>query len=118
MVKKQRLFKQAIKVYENDPELQVQVKRAFGDYLLQRGYVQEAGFLFMNSDEPEDLEKSLNAFKKCGNIDMCFSIAYSIGCEQEQLDALTKDLVEVLVANTRFKDAGNLLSRLARHDIA
>jgi hypothetical protein len=39
------------------------VKRAFGDYLHQRGYIQEAGFLYMNSEEPEDLEKSLNAFK-------------------------------------------------------
>jgi hypothetical protein len=37
----------------------------------------------MSSDEPEDLEKSLNAFKKCGNIDMCLSIAYKLECDEE-----------------------------------
>ena len=38
MIKKQRLYKQALKEYEKYPELQINVKRAFGDYLNQRGY--------------------------------------------------------------------------------
>ena len=33
LVKKQRLFKQALVLYENDPALHQQVKRAFADYL-------------------------------------------------------------------------------------
>jgi len=43
----------------------------------------------MNGDEPEDLEKALNAFKKCGNIEMCFSLAHSLGCEQAEIENLT-----------------------------
>jgi hypothetical protein len=118
LIQKQRLFKQAMALYEHDEELHTQVKRAFGDYLQQRGYVQEAGFLYMSSDEPEDLEKSLNAFKKCGNTDMCLSIAYKLGCDQEQVVLLTKDLIEVLVTAQRYKDAADLLCTIEDYDVA
>ena len=52
LIKKQRLFKQALELYKDQPELHAQVKTAFGDYLLQRGYVQEAGLLYMGSENP------------------------------------------------------------------
>ena len=69
----------------------------------------------MNSDEPEDLEKSLNAFKSCGNVEMCYSIAYSLGCEPEQINELTTDLVEVMVNTNRFKEAANLYVTLPNY---
>jgi hypothetical protein len=46
--------------------------------LITRGYVQEAGLMYMSSDETEDIEKSLSAFKKCANVEMCHSIAYRL----------------------------------------
>ena len=33
LIKKQRLFKQALVLFEDRPSLHIQVKRAFGDYL-------------------------------------------------------------------------------------
>lgn len=39
LVKKHRLFKQALKCYDYDSELSSKVKRAFGDYLMERGYL-------------------------------------------------------------------------------
>lgn len=69
--------------------MQIQVKRQFADYLMQRGYVQEAGFIYMESDDVDDIEKSLAAFKKCGNTDMCYSIAHKLGCDEESLHQLT-----------------------------
>lgn len=72
----------------------------------------------MNSDEPEDLEKSLNAFKKCGNTDMCYSIAYKLECDKEQITLLTKDLIEVLATSHRHSDAANLLVSVEGYDIA
>jgi len=47
----------------------------------------------MNCGEPEDFEKSLNAFKKCGNIEMCLSIAYSLECDEEDIEVLMNELV-------------------------
>lgn len=39
VTKKNRLFKQALTLYEPQPELHSRVKRAFGEYLEQRGYL-------------------------------------------------------------------------------
>ena len=71
----------------------------------------------MSSDEPEDLEKSLNAFKKSGNVDMCLSIAHKLGCEKDQVELLTKDLIQVLIVAGRHKDAGDLLCTLTDYNI-
>lgn len=49
------------------------MKLAFGEYLESRGYSEEAGFLYNAAGE---VEKSLSAFKKSLNIDMCLSLAY------------------------------------------
>lgn len=48
---------------------------------------------------------------------MCFSIAYSLGCEEEQIEMLTKDLIGVLTSKNRFKEAGDLLCKLGQYNI-
>lgn len=49
------------------------VKHYFAEYLEQRGYSEEAGFLYK---EAEELEKSLEAFKQSLNVEMCLTLAY------------------------------------------
>lgn len=71
----------------------------------------------MNSEDPEDLEKSLTAFKKCGNIDMCLSIAYSLGVEEDQIELLIRDLILVMTSAVRYKDAGDLLCKIKDYSI-
>ena len=103
LIKKHRLYKQALDLYKHDAELHSKVKAAFGDYLLQRGYVQEAGFLYMSSEDTEDLNKSLNAFKKCCNTDMCFSLAFKLGFDEDQLKVLMQELIDALAAAHKYK---------------
>ena len=115
LVKKQRLFKQALVLYESKPQLHIQVKRAFGDYLMTRGYVQEAGFLYMSSDAVEDIEKSLTAFKKGANVEMCISIAYKLDFSQEDLTKLNYELVDILASSHSYKNAADLLCSLENY---
>ena len=63
----------------------------------------------MSSDKPEDQEKSLQAFKKCGNIDMCLSLAYKMNMSQQDMQQMKEDLIEILASANRFKEAGDLL---------
>ena len=79
VIKKQRLYKQALEFYKDQPELLRKVKQNFGEYLDQRNYSEEAGFLYSASG---DVEKSLECFKKSLNIEMCFSLAYNSGFDQ------------------------------------
>lgn len=59
--------------YADHPELMKQIKLSFGEYLEQRNYSEEAGFLYNAAGE---ISKGLEAFKKALNVDMCFSSAY------------------------------------------
>ena len=43
-----------MQLYKDNQELHSQVLGSFGEYLQERGYNQEAGFLFMNSENKED----------------------------------------------------------------
>jgi hypothetical protein len=49
---------------------------------------------------------------------MCYSIAYSLGCEPSQIHELTTDLVEVLVSSNRFREAGDLYITLPDYQIS
>jgi elongator complex protein 1 len=51
VIKKHRLFKQAMLYYQEQPELVRKVKLSFGEYLEQRGYSEEAGFLYNGAGE-------------------------------------------------------------------
>jgi elongator complex protein 1 len=108
LIKKHRLFKLALSLYEHKPQ-HILVKRAFGDYLMTRGYTQEAGFLYMGSEATEDIEKSLTAFKKGGNVEMCVSIGYKLGYSHEEMTKLNVELVEILANAHSYKEAGDLL---------
>jgi len=118
LVQKQRLYKQALELYKNDADLHNQVKGAFGDYLMQRGYVQEAGFLYMNSESPEDLKKSLSAFKTCCNVDMCFSIAFKLEFDEDQVSELMKEVIEILASSHKYKEAADMLCQTEDYSLS
>ena len=50
LVKKQRLYKQALDYFGEEPDRLRRVKLAFGEYLDQRGYSEEAGYMFLGAD--------------------------------------------------------------------
>lgn len=52
----------------------MKIKLSFGHYLEERGYAEEAGFLYQASGE---IEKGLNAFKKSLNVEMSLALAFS-----------------------------------------
>jgi hypothetical protein len=75
LIKKHRLYKLALESpFGQIPELNMKITLSFGHYLEERGYAEEAGFLFQASGE---VEKGLNAFKKSLNVEMCLALAYS-----------------------------------------
>jgi len=109
VVRKHRLYKQALDYYGHDQELQKRVKLAFGEYLESRGYSEEAGFLYNSSGE---VDLALNAFKKSLNVSMCLSIANAHGFSEDQMNALVLELAEKLQNSSRFEEAGDLLRGL------
>ena len=63
----------------------------------------------MSSQKPEDLGKSLDAFKKCCNVDMCFSIALQLEMDEEDMTRLKTELIDILANQHKFQEAADLL---------
>jgi len=61
--------------YSYDTEKLRRVKRAFGEYLDQRGYHDEAGLTFLGAD---DFSNSLLSFKKSMNVEMILSLTKKV----------------------------------------
>ena len=52
-IKKNRLYKQALEFYSHNEDCTKQIKLAFGEYLEQRSYSEEAGFLYSAAGETD-----------------------------------------------------------------
>lgn len=50
----------------------------------------------MSSEAVQDIEKSLQAFKKIGNVQLCQSIAYKLEFSPDEILKLNFELVETL----------------------
>lgn len=66
----------------------------------------------MSSDAIEDIEKSLQAFKKSANVQMCQSIAYKLDFNQEDMLKLNFEIVDIMASSHSYKEAGDLLCTL------
>lgn len=98
LVKKHRLFRQALDFYSHSQPLTKRLKAAFAEYLQLRGYSEEAGFLYAAA---EDTASALQAFKKSLNVEMCLAIA--AGMDQAQREELVDELAERLKNASRYE---------------
>lgn len=79
------------------------VNLAFGEYLDQRGYLDEAGSAYIQAT---NYEKAQECFLKTFNVEMVLTMAKLRGLDLSQVRA---DLIEVLKNNARYEQAGDLL---------
>jgi len=66
------MFKVALKIFEGNSERVNRVRACFGEYLEQRGYQEEAGFMFLQADV---LSSALSSFKAALNVPMVQLVA-------------------------------------------
>ena len=62
----------------------------------------------MSTGENEDTLRALEAFKKCANVEMCQSIGYKLGYAEDDFQRMNLELVDILNAAHRYKEAGDL----------
>lgn len=73
---------------------------AFGEYLEQRGYPEEAGFLYQQAGE---LPLALHAFKKSLNLEMTLSVLSQMKLEDQERMTVIEELIERLKNSSRFE---------------
>jgi hypothetical protein len=83
LIRKQRLFKPALELFTDRPELIAKIHGDFAQYLEDRGYTLEAGQMWMSVNEIEADGRALEAFKKCHNVDLCMALAHRLDFDDE-----------------------------------
>ena len=71
----------ALDCFVDDEERLCRVKIAFGEYLDQRGYLEEAGSMFLAGN---GLEQSQDVYLRCLNIPMTFAVAAKRQLSEEE----------------------------------
>ena len=83
------------------------IRIAFGEYLDQRGYLEEAAALYMTG---KAFEKSQDVYLKAMNVQMTLALIAKRQLSDEETKKVRSDLIENLINTGRFEDAGDLLA--------
>ena len=109
MIKKQRLYRQALRYYSEKPELAKAIKLNFADYLHQRKYYEEAGLIYKYAGE---YEKALISLKETPNYQMLFAVANLLNYDENQTHSLAVEYAGILAKDDKFlKEAGIVLAK-------
>jgi elongator complex protein 1 len=109
MIKKQRLYRQALRHYKDFPDLLKEIKIAFADYLHDRKYFEEAGLMYKYAGE---YEKALISLKETPNYEMLFAVSQYLNYDKEQTQQLAVEYCEKLQKNDNYtREAGIVLAK-------
>ena len=109
MIKKQRLYRLALRYYSEKPDLIKIIKLNFADYLHQRKYYEEAGLIYKYAGE---YEKALISLKETPNYQMLFAVASLLNYDNKQTHDLAVEYAQVLSKDDKYlKEAGIILAK-------
>jgi len=113
MIKKQRLYRQALRYYSDKPELQLKIKISFAGYLHDRKYYEEAGLMYKYAGE---YEKALGSLIETPNYEMLFAVAQYLNYNKEDTHKLALEYSEKLAKEDNTKrEAGIVLAKYHGH---
>ena len=93
MIKKQRLYRIALRYYSEQPELLKEIKISFADYLNDRKYYEEAGLMYKYAGE---YSKALKSLKETPNYEMLFAVSKYLDFTKEDIHSLAIDYSKIL----------------------
>ena len=109
MIKKQRLFRQALRAYSDQSDLLKEIKISFADYLNDRKYYEEAGLMYKYAGE---YSKALKSLKETPNYEMLFAVSQYLNFSKEEIQQLAIDYSKALQKdNKNIKEAGIVLAK-------
>lgn len=109
MIKKQRLYRQALRYYKDYPDLLKEIKITFADYLHERKYFEEAGLMYKYAGE---YEKALISLKETPNYEMLFAVSSNLNFDKEKIQQLAVEYCEKLQKDEKYiREAGIILAK-------
>ena len=106
LVKNQRLYNQALKLYQIGSKSYIEMCRIYGDYLITKKYFEDAALIY----EAANLNlEAINAWEQSENWNFCLSLAQEHIKIPAEMANLCSRLVEKLKDSHRHAEAANIL---------
>ena len=113
MIKKQRLYREALRYYAEEPNLLKEIKITFAGYLYERKYYEEAGLMYKYAGE---YEKALVSLKETPNYEMLFAVAQYLNFNKDQTYELALEYSQKLQKDDKYlREAGIVLAKYHGH---
>ncbi|KAK5617225.1 hypothetical protein CRENBAI_010333 [Crenichthys baileyi] len=111
LVKEQKLFSEALKLYTTDSPQYKRLSSAYAEHLVEQQQAEQAGLLLWRCGQPA---RALQAFTSCSSWRNAICVAQQIPLPTDQLALLARDLAERLTDQRRYSEAALLLDHYAK----
>ncbi|MED6250908.1 hypothetical protein ATANTOWER_014919, partial [Ataeniobius toweri] len=111
LVKEQKLFSEALKLYTTDSPQYKRLSSAYAEHLVEQQQAEQAGLLLWRCGLPA---RALQAFTSCSSWRNAICVAQQIPLPTDQLALLARDLAERLTEQRRYSEAALLLDQYAK----
>uniref|UniRef100_A0A3P8RRC5 Elongator complex protein 1 n=1 Tax=Amphiprion percula TaxID=161767 RepID=A0A3P8RRC5_AMPPE len=111
LVKEQKLYSEALKLYATDSVHYKALNCAYAEHLVEQQQAEQAGLLLWRCGEPV---RALQAFAGSSSWRNAICVAQQIPLPPDQLALLARDLAEKLTEQRRYADAALLLDQYAK----
>lgn len=107
LIKSQRLYSEAVELYQPGTECHKEVCRIYGDYLLIKKYCEDAALIY---EAGGLLLEAVQAWEKSPNWSYCLALAKTVVHPQNEFVALCRRIAEKLREEKRFSEAAQVLN--------
>ncbi|XP_008325394.1 elongator complex protein 1 [Cynoglossus semilaevis] len=111
LVKEQKLYSEALKLYVADAAQYKALSCAYGEHLVEQQQAEQAGLLLWRCGETA---RALQAFASSSSWRNAICVAQQIPLPSDQLALLARDLAEKLTEQRRYSEAALLLDQYAK----
>ncbi|XP_059830752.1 elongator complex protein 1 isoform X1 [Hypanus sabinus] len=111
LVKDQKMYSDALKLFPANSQEYRDINVAFGEYLIEKQYFEQAGLIFTRSGE---YEKALNAFLQCCNWQQALCMAAQLHYTDDKMINIARTLAGRLKEHRRYSEAALILEQYAQ----
>ncbi|KAI8490926.1 hypothetical protein Bbelb_313450, partial [Branchiostoma belcheri] len=113
LVKEHKLYKSVLQLYTTESKEYKDISEVYGEYLLKKGHVEEAGLVLSRCEE---WEKALQAFEQCCNWRQALCVASRLQYSTQQTAQLALRMAGFLRNNSRQGEAAVLLEQYVQDE--
>ncbi|XP_066271077.1 elongator complex protein 1-like [Branchiostoma lanceolatum] len=113
LVNEHKLYRSALQLYTTESKEYRDITVEYGEYLLKKGHVEEAGLMFSRCEE---WEKALQAYEQCCNWRQGLCVASRLQYSRQQTAQLALRMAGFLRNNSRHCEAAVLLEQYVQDE--